>query len=339
MQRKQTKTGDITMISTRRKILLATASAASATLAPGLSWAQARWPDKSVRVVVPWAPGGITDILARLVAQKLSEKFGQQFVVDNKGGAGGNIGAEMVARAAPDGYTLMITNPGAFTTNQYLYADMKYKPSDFAPVALLAAFPNALIVNKDLPVKTVAEFIDYAKKHPKEMNGGSSGTGSSGHLSLELFKSMTGLTIQNVFYKGAAPTKLDLVSGRIQVVLDNIPGYLGEIQKGTLRMIAVGTKSRLPTFPDVPTLDESGVKGYESSVWYALAAPKGTPAAILSELSSTTQAILKDPAVVERIKELQGIVMGGTPEDATRFFNQESQRWKAVIDKVGIKAQ
>jgi tripartite-type tricarboxylate transporter receptor subunit TctC len=324
------------MMPTRRKIVLA--AAASAALAPGLALAQAKWPDKPVRVVVPWAPGGITDILARIVAQKLADKFGQPFVVDNKGGAGGNIGAEMVAKAPADGYTLLITNPGAFTTNQYLYVDMHYKPSDFAPIALLATFPNALIVNKDLPVKTVAEFIDYAKKHPHELNGGSSGTGSSGHLSLELFKSMTGAPVQNVFYKGAAPTKLDLVAGRIQVVLDNVPGYLGEIKNGSLRMIAVGTKTRLPTFPDVPTLDEAGVKGYESSVWYALAAPKDTPAAIVQQLSAATQALLKEPEVIDRIKQLQGIPMGGTPEDANRFFAQESLRWKAVIDKAGIKA-
>jgi tripartite-type tricarboxylate transporter receptor subunit TctC len=325
------------MMPTRRKIVLA--AAATAALVPGLAPAQANWPDKPVRVIVPWAPGGITDILARLVAQKLSDKFGQQFVIDNKGGAGGNIGAEMVAKAPADGYTLLITNPGAFTTNQYLYVDMKYKPWDFVPIALLATFPNALIVNKDLPVKTVAEFIDYAKKHPKELNGGSSGTGSSGHLSLELFKSMTGVPIQNVFYKGAAPTKLDLVAGRIQVVLDNVPGYLGEIKNGSLRMIAVGTKTRLPTFPDVPTLDEAGVKGYESSVWYAFAAPRGTPGAIVQQLSTATQALLKDPDVIERIKQLQGLPMGGSPEDATHYFVQEAQRWKAVIDKASIKAQ
>lgn len=323
---------------TRREIVLACAAIAAAWL-PCPAAAQARWPENPVRVVVPWAPGGITDILARLVAQKLSDRLGQQFIIDNKGGAAGNIGAEMVAKAPPDGYTLLITNPGAFTTNQYLYADMKYKPSDFAPIAVLASFPNALIVNKDLPVHTVAEFIDYARKHPKEINGGSSGAGSSGHLSLELFKSMTGAPVQNIFYKGAAPTKLDLVSGRIQVVLDNIPGYLGEIQNGSLRMIAVGTKERLPTFPDVPTLDESGVKGYESSVWYALAAPRGTPPAILQKLSSETQALLKEPDVLERIRQLQGLPVGGTPEDASRYFAQESRRWKVVIEKSGAKVE
>ena len=325
------------MKTSRRQILLAAASCAA--LLPQLSWAQAAWPDKPVRVIVPWAPGGITDILARLVAQKLSERFGQPFVIDNKGGAGGNIGAEMVAKAAPDGYTLLLTNPGAFATNQYLYNDMRYKPSDFAPIIVLAKFPNALIVNRDLPVKSTQEFIEYAKKNPTVLNGGSSGAGSSGHLSLEMFKSMTGVQIQNVFYKGAAPTKLDLAAGRIQVVLDNVPGYLSELQGGSVRMLAVGTKTRLPTYPDVPTLDEAGVKGYESSVWYALAAPRGTLAFIVQRVNAAAQAALDAADVQEKLKPLQGLVVGGSPDDAGRFFVEESQRWKGIIEKSGAKVE
>lgn len=320
----------------RRQIVFA--AAACAALLPGLAAAQAaNWPDKPVKVVVPWSPGGITDILARLVAQKLSDHFGQQFIVENKGGAGGNIGAEQVAKAPADGYTLLLTNPGAFSTNQFLYSDMRYKPSDFAPVIVLAKFPNALMVNKDLPVKTAMELVEYAKKHPKALNGGSSGAGSSGHLSLEMFKSMTGAPVQNVFYKGAAPTKVDLASGRIQVVLDNIPGYMSELQTGNVRMLAVGTKNRLATFPDVPTLDEAGVKGYESSVWYAMAAPKGTPAAIVEKLNAAAQAALNSPDLQDRLKHLQGIPVGGSPEDAGKFFADEAARWKVIIEKSGAK--
>jgi tripartite-type tricarboxylate transporter receptor subunit TctC len=323
-------------MNTIRRTLVA---AGLAALLPGLSAAQANWPDKPVRVVVPWAPGGITDIVARLVAQKLSDRYGQQFVVDNKGGAAGNIGAEMVARAAPDGYTILLTNPGAFSTNQFLYKDMRYTPADFAPVIVLAKFPNALMVNKDLPVKTAAELIEYGKKNPTALNGGSSGTGSSGHLSLEMFKAMTGTPVQNVFYKGAAPTKIDLASGRIQMVLDNIPGYMSELQSGAVRMLAVGTKTRLPTFPDVPTLDEAGVKGYESSVWYAMAVPKGTPQAIVTSLNTATQAALNAPDVQERIKQLQGIPVGGSPDDAGKFFQEEAQRWKTIIEKNNVRAE
>ena len=325
------------MTTSRRNFVLA--ALACAALQPGLAGAQAAWPDKPVRVVVPWAPGGITDILARLVALKLSAQFGQQFVVDNKGGAGGNIGADMVAKAPPDGYTLLLTNPGAFSTNQYLYTDMRYKPSDLAPIIVLAKFPNALIVNKDLPVKSAMELVEYARKNPAALNGGSSGAGSSGHLSLEMFKSMTGVQTQNVFYKGAAPTKIDLAAGRIQVVLDNIPGYQSELQTGSVRMLAVGTKSRLATYPDVPTLDEAGVKGYESSVWYAMAAPKGTPQAIIQRVNAAAQAALDAPDIQERLKQLQGISVGGSPDDAARFFAEESQRWKLIIEKSGAKVE
>ncbi|HYF16586.1 MAG TPA: tripartite tricarboxylate transporter substrate binding protein [Ramlibacter sp.] len=319
----------------RRKFVLATAAAAL----PGLAVAQGAWPDKPVRVVVPWAPGGITDILARLVAQKLTAQFGQQFVIDNKGGAAGNIGAEMVAQAPPDGYTLLLTNPGAFATNQYLYKDMRFKPQDFAPIIVLAKFPNALIVHKDLPVKNVAELVEYAKKNPNALNGGSSGTGSSGHLSLELFKSLTGAPVQNVFYKGAAPTKVDLAAGRLQVVLDNIPGYQSELQSGAVRMLAVGTTTRLSTYPDVPTLDEAGVKGFEASVWYAMAAPRGTPQPIIQRVAQAAQAALNAPDVQERLKQLQGIPVGGSPEDAGRFFAEESARWKTIIEKAGIRPE
>jgi tripartite-type tricarboxylate transporter receptor subunit TctC len=320
----------------RRKIVLG--AAASAAL-PSMAWAQAAWPDKPVRVVVPWAPGGITDILARLVALKLSAQLGQQFVIDNKAGAGGNIGAETVAKSPPDGYTLLLTNPGAFSTNQYLYNDMRYKPSDFAPIIVLAKFPNALIVHKDLPVKTAMELVEYAKKNPSALSGGSSGAGSSGHLSLEMFKSMTGAPVQNVFYRGAAPTKIDLAAGRIQVVLDNIPGYLSELQAGSVRMLAVGTKTRLATFPDVPTLDEAGVKGYESSVWYALAAPTGTPPAILRRLNAAARTALNEPDTQERLKQLQGISVGGSADEAGKFFAEEAQRWKAIIEKSGAKVE
>jgi tripartite-type tricarboxylate transporter receptor subunit TctC len=325
------------MKTSRRQFALA--AAACAALFPMFAQAQASWPDKPVRVVVPWAAGGITDILARIVAQKLSDKFGQPFIIDNKAGAAGNIGAEMVVKAPADGYTLLLTNPGAFSTNQYLYADMRYKPSDLAPIIVLATFPNALIVNKNLPVKTVAEFIDYAKKHPKELNGGSSGPGSSGHLSLEMFKAMTGAPIENVFYKGAAPTKIDLAAGRIQVVLDNIPGYLSELQSGSVRMLAVGTKQRLASYPNVPTLDEAGVKGYESSVWYAMAAPKGTPPAIIQKVQQAAQAALDSPDVKEKIAQLQGIPVGGSSADAGKFFEEEAARWKVIIDKSGAKAE
>lgn len=305
---------------------------------PTATLAQA-WPERPVRVIVPWAPGGITDILARLVAERLTQSFGQPFIVDNRAGVAGNIGAEVVARAAADGHTLMVTNPGAFATNQFLYQSMNYKPADFTGVILLGQFPNALMVYRDLPVKSVPELIGYARKNPTALNGASSGSGTSGHLSLEMFKALTGTQIQNVFYKGAALSKIDLAAGRVQVAIDNIPGYLSELTSGTVRMLAVGTQSRLPGWPDVPTLDEAGVKGYESSVWYAMAAPRATPVAIVRRVNAVAGNALRTPQMQERFKQLHGIAMGGTPEDANRFFAEETQRWKTIIASAGIKPE
>ena len=268
---------------------------------------------------------------------RLSAQLGQQFVIENKGGAGGNIGAEMVAKAPPDGYTLLLTNPGAFSTNQYLYVDMRYRPSDFAPIIVLA-IPNALIVNKDLPVRTTMELVEYAKR-TRPSSTAAFQAREAWHLSLEMFKSMTGAPIQNIFYKGAAPTKIDLAAGRIQVVLDNIPGYQSELQAGSARMLAVGTKARLPSLPDVPTLDEAGVKGYESSVLVPDRRAEGHPPSIIQRLNAAAQAALDAPEIQERLKQLQGISVGGSPDDAGRFFVEESVRWKAIIEKSGAKVE
>jgi len=311
----------------------------ASSLAATMPVAAQSWPTRPVTVVVPWAPGGITDILGRLFAEKLTQAFGQQFIVVNKPGAGGNIGADMVAKAAPDGYTLMVTNPGAFSTNQFLYANMTYKPEDFAGIVLIAEFPNALMVYKDLPVKSVAELIDYAKKNPQALNGASSGTGSSGHLSIEMFKWMTGTQVTNVFYKGAAQSKVDLAAGRVQMAIDNIPSYLSEIGNGSVRLLAVGTRSRVPGYPDIPTLDEAGLRGYQSSVWYAMAAPRGTPPDLVEKINAVATAALKSPDIQERLKQLQGTAMGGSPADSERFFADEARRWKGIIESSGAKVE
>jgi tripartite-type tricarboxylate transporter receptor subunit TctC len=294
------------------------------------------WPNRTVRIVVPWAAGGITDVLARLVAPKLSSTFGQQFIVENKPGAAGNIGAGYVAASSPDGYTLLLTNPGAFATNQFLYRNLRYAPAEFVGICLLADFPNALLVNKEQPFHSVKEVIAYAKEHPSELNGGSSGSGSSGHLSIEMFKNLTGTKITNVFYGGAAASRVDLSAGRIHLVIDNIPSYLSEIGAGSVRMLAVGTKKRLANYPDVPTMDEAGVSDYQSTVWYALAAPKGTPAEIVDMLNKAVNDALKQDDVKKMLAIQSGVAMGGTPADANRFFQEETKRWGAVIAASGI---
>lgn len=300
-----------------------------------LSHAQT-WPSRPVRIIVPWAAGGITDVLARLIATKLSGRFGQQFIVENKPGAAGNIGASFVATAAPDGQTLLLTNPGAFVTNQFLYRNLSYKPTDFASICLIADFPNALLVNKDQPFKSAKDVIAFAKEHPTELNSGSSGSGSAGHLSTEMFKKMTDTKITNVFYSGAAASRIDLAAGRIQMVIDNVPSYLSEINAGSVRMLAVGTRKRLKNYPDVPTMDEAGVPDYQSTVWYAFAAPKGTPAEIVGSLNKAVNEALEEDDVKKMLALQSGVPMGGTPEDADRFFRDESRRWNAVITAAGI---
>ena len=294
------------------------------------------WPTRPVHIILPWAPGGITDILARVLAPKLADRFGQPFIVDNKPGAAGNIGADYVAASTPDGYTLLLTNPGAFSTNQFLYRRLNYKPEKFIGVCLIAVYPNALMVHKDQPFLSPKDVIAYAKEHPNTLNSGSSGVGSSGHLSTEMFKSITGTKVTNIFYRGAASSKLDLASGRIQMVIDNIPSYLGEINAGEIRMLAVGTKQRLPNYPNVPTLDEAGVPGFESTVWYALAAPKGTPQEIVDSLNKTVNDALRLEDVKKILAQQSGTAMGGTPADADRFFHEEAERWHAVITAAGI---
>ena len=300
--------------------------------------AHAEWPEKPVKVIVPWSPGGITDTIARILGQAWSETFGQQFVIENHPGAAGNIGAELVANASADGYTLLMTNPGAFVTNHLLYKDMSYEPDDLDIVIAVAQFPNALMVNKDVPANSVAEFIDYARAHPGELSGASSGVGSSGHLSLELLKTMADLDIVHVPYQGAAPTRVDLAAGRVQVVVDNIPGYMASFEDGSVRMLGVGTRERLDNFPDVPTIEEAGgLEGFQAIVWYALAAPAGTPADIVEKLNEATNEIMEQEEILERMSALHAIPMGGSQADAQAFIDEETARWKKIIDAAGVK--
>ncbi|MFC3641380.1 Bug family tripartite tricarboxylate transporter substrate binding protein [Aquibium oceanicum] len=315
---------------------MALALAVPAALSAGQ--AQAAWPEKPVKIIVPWSPGGITDTVARILAQAYSDTFGQQFVVENQPGASGNIGAETVANAEADGYTLLMTNPGAFVTNHFLYKNMAFSPDDLDVIVTVAKFPNALIVHKDVPANTVSEFIEYAKAHPGELSGASSGVGSSGHLSLELLKSMAGLDIVHVPYQGAAPTRVDLSAGRVQVVVDNIPGYMASFEDGSVKMLGVGTRERLEDFPDTPTIEEAGnLEGFQAIVWYALAGPAGTPEDISDKLNAATNEIMSREDIAEKMKNLHAIPMGGSQEDAKAFIADETTRWKAIIAAAGVE--
>lgn len=301
--------------------------------------AASAWPDKPVRIVLAFAAGGITDVLARLVAQKLSEKFNQQFVVDNRPGASGNIAAEIVTKSKPDGYTWLCANPSPFSINQFIYSKLAYKPEDLVGVALVAEVPNVLIVNKDLPVTTVAELIAYSKANPGKLNYSSGGIGSTGHLSSELFKVLTGVGATHVPYKGSAPALIDLLAGRVQMTVDNLPTYIGKINDGSLRPLAVASKQRVAALPNVPTAEEAGVAGFVSSAWYAFALPTGTPKAIVDKINAEVSAVVRMPDVVARIRQIGGTPLSGTTTDIRKLFADEAVKWSRVARGANVRAE
>ncbi|HET7093397.1 MAG TPA: tripartite tricarboxylate transporter substrate binding protein [Thermomicrobiales bacterium] len=318
----------------RRLPALLAASLAALLAAPG---ARAEsFPDHSVRIVVPFPPGGSNDITARVLAQKLSERWGHQAVVDNRAGAGGNVGAELVAKAPADGYTLLLAAPGPLTVNQSLFRNLPFDPAkDFAPVALVASVPNVLMVHPSVPAKTVGELIALAKKQPGQLNFGSSGNGSTNHLAGELFKTMAGIDIVHVPYTGAAPAMNDLIGGHIPMMFDNMPGALVQIKAGTVRPIAVAGTKRAAALPDLPTVAESGVPGFEASSWFGLVARAGTPAAVLTRLTNDVDDILRMPEIEKRFAEL-GAEPGRVSGDAFgAFLRAETAKWSKVIKESG----
>jgi tripartite-type tricarboxylate transporter receptor subunit TctC len=294
------------------------------------------YPTRPVKWVVGYPAGGATDILARLVGQRLSERLGQQFVIENKPGAGNNVGTESVVNADPDGYTVLLVNP-ANGINASLYAKLSFNfIRDIAPVAGIARVPNVMIVPADFPAKTVAEFIAYAKANPGKVNMASSGNGTSIHLSGELFKAMTGVEMQHVPYRGSAPAITDMIGGRVQVMFDNMPSCISHIKAGTLRALAVTTNERSAELPDVPTVGDT-VKGYEASAWFGMGAPAKTPKPIIDKLNKEINAILNEPAMKARIAELGGVTLIGPPEDFGKIIVSETEKWEKVVKFAGAR--
>jgi tripartite-type tricarboxylate transporter receptor subunit TctC len=297
------------------------------------------FPDRPVRLVVPFPAGGTTDILARLLGNALSAKWSQPVVVENKPGASGTIFSEQLARSAPDGYTLMVTATH-HVINPALYKNLRYDTrTDFTPIALVAAVPNVLVVNPAFPAKTVAELIAYAKANPGKVNFGSAGTGGANHLSGELFKSMTGVDMVHIPYKGAAPALNDLLGGQIRVMFDSVPGVLQHIKAGKLRALGVTSLTRSPALPDVPTLDEAGVKGFEATAWFGLYGPGNMPADLTARLSRDVLAALQSPEIKQQFA-LQGAEPGTmTQPQFAQFVNAEMDKWSKVIADAHITIQ
>ena len=299
--------------------------------------AQERYPSKAVHIIVPFAAGGSTDIFARYIAEKLTPVLGQGVVVDNRAGAAGNIGADLVAHAAPDGYTLLMATTGVMAINNALYQNMTYDAAkDLEPVIFVASLTNVLAVPAELPVHNVRELIALAKSKPGALTFASSGIGSSTHLSGELFKSMAGVDILHVPYKGSSQALTDLVANRVSMIFDQIASSLPFIKTGKLRAIAVTGTTRSPALPDVPTIAESGVPGYESLSWVGIAVPAGTPREVVARLNREIGIILKDPDIREKFAQAGADPVGGSPQDFARHIHGERDKWSRLIRERGI---
>ena len=300
----------------------------------------AGFPNKSIRLIVPFPAGGGTDIVARAISVKLTEAWGQQIIIDNRGGAGGLIGADTVAKSTPDGYTLLFGTPGALVINPLLNSKLPYNAAkDFAPVSLLALNPQLLAVHNSMPVGTVKELIAYAKAQPGKLNYASVGEGTPNHLAMELFKSMTGTQMVHVPYKGAAPAVTDLVGGQVNLMFNPMPPLMPHVKSGRLKALGVGGTQRSPALPDVPTIAEAGVPGYEYVTWYSIVVPAKTPRAIIDKINSRLAAVLAIPEVALRLSSQGAEPRSSTPEELTRLIQEDYKRLGAVIRSAGIKGE
>jgi len=310
------------------------AAAALAQLACAQSW-----PSKPIRYVVPFPPAGATDILARIVAEKISGPLGQQVVVENRAGAAGNLGMELVARSAPDGYTVVMST-AAQSINETLYPKLSFSLArDFAPIALVAHVPNIMEVHPSVPAKTVKEFIALAKAHPGQINYASSGSGTSIHLSAELFMMMTGVRMVHVPYKGSGPALTDLMAGQVSVMFDNLPSSMVYIKAGRLRPLAVTTRTRYPGLPDIPTVAEAGVPGYEAIAWFGMLGPAALPRDVVMRLNTEVNRAIQLPDVAERLAQQGAIPEAMTPENFGAFIRGEIAKWAKVVKASGAKVE
>jgi tripartite-type tricarboxylate transporter receptor subunit TctC len=305
---------------------------------PTTLFAQAAWPRQSIRFVVPFAPGGTSEIVARTVANELTKQLGQTVFVDNKGGGAGIPAMQDVAKSVPDGHTIIMGHVGSLAVNPYIFPNQPYDVNkDFIPVTLLAKVPNLFVVHPDVPAQTFKEFVAYVKKNPGKLNYGSAGNASAGHLAMEYLKLVTGMFITHIPYRGTGPAMTDLLAGRTQVFSAGTPALLPHIKAGRLRAIAMGTAQRLPILPDVPTVAEMGYKDFETSQWYGILAPAGTPREIVIRLQEESLKALKSNSVTERFASDSAIGGGGPPAEFAAFIAQQQTLWKEIVVRAGIK--
>ncbi|NTE88479.1 Bug family tripartite tricarboxylate transporter substrate binding protein [Agrobacterium rubi] len=320
----------------RRRVMALAASVASALILGGTAQAQG-FPERTVTLVVPFAAGGSTDVVGRVIAQKMGDELGQQVIVENIAGAGGNLGADRVARAEPDGYTILMGTVATHALNPLILKTKPYDPEkDFAPISLLVIVPNVLVVNPQLPVNNVAELIALLKAEPDKYAYASSGNGTPLHLSGELFKSMAGVSMQHVPYKGSGPALNDLLGNQVSIMFDNLPSSSGHIKSGTLRALGVTTAERASSFPDVPTIAET-VPGYETYTWNALFAPKDTPKEVIDRLNAAAKKALADPSVAARMADFSAKIVGSTPDELKTHVTEEIAKWAPVVKDANVQ--
>jgi tripartite-type tricarboxylate transporter receptor subunit TctC len=318
----------------RRTLLASTLALPLSSLAQGSAW-----PRQSIRFVVPFAPGGTSEIVARTVANELTKQLGQTVFVENKGGGAGIPAMQEVAKSAPDGHTIIMGHVGSLAVNPYIFPNQPYDVNkDFIPVTLLAKVPNLFVVHPDVPAQTFKEFVAYVKQNPGKLNYGSAGNASAGHLAMEYLKLVTGMFITHIPYRGTGPAMTDLLAGRTQAFSAGTPALLPHIKAGRLRAIAMGTAQRLPILPDVPTVAEMGYKDFETSQWYGILAPAGTPHDVVIKLQEESLKALKSNAVTERFAADSASGGGGSPAEFAAFIAQQQKIWKEIVRRAGIKA-
>jgi len=321
----------------KRTLFVAAIAALAAALAPAGPVAAQEFPTRPVTLVIPFAAGGSTDLVGRLIAERMAAELGQPVVVENKGGAGGNLGAAQVAKASPDGYTILMGTVATHALNPALYKKMPYDPvTSFAPVSLLVVVPNVLVVNPDFPAKTTEELIALLKKDPGKYSYASSGNGTPLHLSGELFKSMADVDMQHIPYQGAGPALVDVLSGQVPIMFDNLPSSTSHIKSGKLRALGVTTAKRAPSFPDVPAIAEA-VPGYETYTWNAVFAPAGTPPEVVAKLNAAANKALADPKVQARLADFSAVSVGSTPEELGAHVKKEIAKWAPIVKASGAQ--
>jgi len=321
----------------RRALSALAALSLACVAAPVL--AQASYPNKTVKLIVPFPPGGGNDVIGRVIAQKLTDRWGQTVVVENRAGANGIVGLQALTQAAPDGYTLAVGAAGPLAVNPSLYARLPYDPlKDFTPITNLVNFPLLLVTHPSVPAKNVRELVAFAKSKPGQLSYASPGSGNSGHLAGELFNTMAGVQTVHIPYKGQGPALTDLVAGQVQMLYSSIPSVIQQVRNGQLRGLAVGSAKRLPSLPDIPTISESGVPGYEAYSWVGLVAPANTPADIVRKIHRDVAEILNDKEVADKLNQQGALPVGDTPEEFTLYIKNEIVKWGKVVRDANIKA-